>query len=424
MSFIRRVGGERFIVWADGVRLPGYATSDEKAIDKALEALQADPDIEELAYSHEKETILSIPALRAFAKALSGVDNTNEGGPAPFPDVDITTTSLSNATVGVPYSQQLAATGGDGGYTWSRVAGTWPTGITMSSGGLISGTPTSQGVANVTVRADDELGNPNSTDDQALTLTVNTASAADWVWDWDQANTAAMISAITSAGGENSSTGAGGIELLTGLTGTPWGGSKALRCQFLASGSGTDHQIGATLSMSTWADTNQPREIWLQSWVRWSSNWSWTGPYAGGGAGHKHLFLFDDEQTGAGRWENIVGIGNSTNQMTFAGGYASENGGTGGAATAPAAGLYSWAGAGWLEIWYHGLMNDPNGVWEMAVDGELFDFGTGGDLDRGAARYFKYIALSRNQNNGKANDESVDWAPIYVYTTEPAGSPF
>lgn len=53
----------------------------------------------------------------------------------------ITTTSLSSGTVGVPYSQTLAATGGSGPYTWQLISGTLPAGLRLSQG-VISGTPT------------------------------------------------------------------------------------------------------------------------------------------------------------------------------------------------------------------------------------------------------------------------------------------
>jgi len=57
----------------------------------------------------------------------------------------VTTTTLPSGRVGVAYSQQLALSGGNGGTaTWSIVSGSLPTssGLTLSSSGLISGTPT------------------------------------------------------------------------------------------------------------------------------------------------------------------------------------------------------------------------------------------------------------------------------------------
>ena len=56
--------------------------------------------------------------------------------------VTMETTSIPSGTVGVPYSFQLVASGGDGPYTFSKDLGFLPAGLTLSPGGLISGTPT------------------------------------------------------------------------------------------------------------------------------------------------------------------------------------------------------------------------------------------------------------------------------------------
>lgn len=63
----------------------------------------------------------------------------------------IRTTSVLNGTNGVPYSQQLVATGGTGSYTWTYLldppydlpggVGPLPNGLSLSSTGLLSGTP-------------------------------------------------------------------------------------------------------------------------------------------------------------------------------------------------------------------------------------------------------------------------------------------
>lgn len=59
------------------------------------------------------------------------------------PSPVITTTSLPDGTTGTPYSQQLAKTGNDG--TWTLTSAKLPAGLTLSSSGLISGTPTTKG---------------------------------------------------------------------------------------------------------------------------------------------------------------------------------------------------------------------------------------------------------------------------------------
>ena len=54
----------------------------------------------------------------------------------------ITSTSLSTGSQKVTYSQQLTASGGVGTLTWTRSAGGLPNGLSLSSTGVISGTPT------------------------------------------------------------------------------------------------------------------------------------------------------------------------------------------------------------------------------------------------------------------------------------------
>ena len=93
--------------------------------------------------------------------------------PAPL---SITTASLPAGTVGVSYSQTLAATGGIAPYSWS-VTGSLPTGLTLSSAGVISGIPTVAGTSNVTLNATDSAGIP-VTATTTLSLTINSAPLA------------------------------------------------------------------------------------------------------------------------------------------------------------------------------------------------------------------------------------------------------
>ncbi|MDB6120965.1 MAG: hypothetical protein JWO08_4746, partial [Verrucomicrobiaceae bacterium] len=79
------------------------------------------------------------------------------------PSIIVTPASpLAPGTVGVAYSRTLVASGGNSPYVWSIASGTLPTGLSFSSGGVISGTPTvaTSGVngANFVVQATDATG--------------------------------------------------------------------------------------------------------------------------------------------------------------------------------------------------------------------------------------------------------------------------
>jgi hypothetical protein len=87
----------------------------------------------------------------------------------PAPPV-VSTTTLPAASVGVPYNATITWTGGAGPYTVTVSAGSLPAGLTMSTAGVITGTPTTAGTANFTVTVRD-ANNKNGS--KALSITVN-----------------------------------------------------------------------------------------------------------------------------------------------------------------------------------------------------------------------------------------------------------
>ncbi len=76
----------------------------------------------------------------------------------------ITTAALSKGAVGAKYSQTLAATGGVPPYAWSVTGGTLPVGIQLApSTGILSGTPTQEQAASITLQVVDSEGTPATT---------------------------------------------------------------------------------------------------------------------------------------------------------------------------------------------------------------------------------------------------------------------
>lgn len=87
----------------------------------------------------------------------------------------VTTTSLAGGTVGSFYSQTLTATGTTP-ITWTLQAGTLPAGLSLSSSGVLSGTPTTAATTSGLVfRATNSVG---SADSGSLSITVNAAVGA------------------------------------------------------------------------------------------------------------------------------------------------------------------------------------------------------------------------------------------------------
>ena len=85
--------------------------------------------------------------------------------------LQIGTSSLSPASVGTTYSQKLIANSSDS-VTWSVSSGSLPAGLTLSSSGTISGTPTSAGTFGFTVTAANSAGS----DSKSYTFVVKEAT--------------------------------------------------------------------------------------------------------------------------------------------------------------------------------------------------------------------------------------------------------
>ncbi len=78
---------------------------------------------------------------------------------APMADtLGISGTSVPKGTVKEHYSVTLRASGGVGPYTWSRIGGSRPPGLTFTSTGVLSGTPAEPGTYRLPVQVSDKTG--------------------------------------------------------------------------------------------------------------------------------------------------------------------------------------------------------------------------------------------------------------------------
>jgi large repetitive protein len=89
----------------------------------------------------------------------------------------ISPSTLPAATVGSGYSQVFSGGGGTAPYTFAVTSGALPAGLTLSSSGALSGTPTAGGSFNFTITATDSSPSPGPyAGSQSYTLTVNPAT--------------------------------------------------------------------------------------------------------------------------------------------------------------------------------------------------------------------------------------------------------
>ena len=87
----------------------------------------------------------------------------------------VATTDLPDGEVGVAYSETLAATGGDGTYSWGVSAGALPAGLTLEAAtGALSGTPGVEGTFDFTV----QVTSAGLGAEQALTLLIAPGSVS------------------------------------------------------------------------------------------------------------------------------------------------------------------------------------------------------------------------------------------------------
>jgi hypothetical protein len=97
------------------------------------------------------------------------------------------------ATKSTAWSYQLYSTGGRGTITWTKATGTYPAGLSLSTDGVISGTPSATGSQVLTFTATDQ--NSNTATTANVTITVNdvlavSTSSFSWTEDTIEADSA------------------------------------------------------------------------------------------------------------------------------------------------------------------------------------------------------------------------------------------
>lgn len=135
-----------------------------------------------LTFNATTGTLSGTPtASGSFSFTITATDRVVTGAGAPFrvartytlavaaPVITVTPTTLPGATAGTAYNVTLVGAGAIGPYTFTLVDGRLPAGITLSSAGVLSGTPTASGSFPLSLRVRDANGETGTV---SLTLTV------------------------------------------------------------------------------------------------------------------------------------------------------------------------------------------------------------------------------------------------------------
>jgi hypothetical protein len=75
----------------------------------------------------------------------------------------ISIAALPDATYGASYSQTLQVIGGAAPYVWGVASGSLPGGLSLSTGGQITGSPSTVGTSSFTIHHDTEAQSPAGT---------------------------------------------------------------------------------------------------------------------------------------------------------------------------------------------------------------------------------------------------------------------
>ncbi len=118
-----------------------------------------------------RKAVFLVVAAGCLAAGLSGCGKGTV--PITVMPLSVANSSLPVAVVNKSYSTTLTANGGLGPFSWAIISGSLPSGITMSTSGVFSGTATSTSSSDITVQVTDSQTPVPAVATAALTLKVN-----------------------------------------------------------------------------------------------------------------------------------------------------------------------------------------------------------------------------------------------------------
>ncbi|MEA2237224.1 MAG: large repetitive protein [Thermoanaerobaculia bacterium] len=131
--------------------------------------------------------------------------------------ITLTPVTVPGGTATQSYSQQLSATGGHGAYTFAILSGALPTGVTLSTAGLLSGTPSVTGTFTFVVTATDAFGCVGTSGTYSLVIGCPAITVTNPATNTGVANSA-FSQQFTRSGGAGTVTFSTASPLPAGLT--------------------------------------------------------------------------------------------------------------------------------------------------------------------------------------------------------------
>jgi hypothetical protein len=176
------------------------------------------------------------------------------------PVISVSPASLPYGTINTAYSQNITASGGSSPYSYAVTSGSLPAGMTLSSAGLLSGTPTSTNAITFTVTATDANGCSGS-----LSYTFSPAPDSDFGDHSLFASASSrMISSLRIGATTDVEVSATTNATATGddLTGTDDEDGVTIPASVTQGGAGSitvnvTNTSGATAFLNAWMDFNQ-----------------------------------------------------------------------------------------------------------------------------------------------------------------------
>jgi len=200
----------------------------------------------------------------------------------------------------------------------------------------------------------------------------------------------------------------GELLLNTGLTGTPWGGTKAIQSHFY--GGIPEAQVGISIIPPN-ASSVQPREVWTEHYIMFTIGWD-------AGMDHKSYFYTDDDYN---RWHVHFGVFGTDIQFLI------NNGSTYYTYYVPGdIDDYVWDNT-WHRLRCHFKMSSDtgqsDGEYQCWFDDDFLADDPGLDTDSPASNWFRGYDLGRNIGNQPDLPEGSFYnAGVKIYLNDPGWS--